>query len=47
MPVAFVEEDEELGEEILASQGEPALLHDGLHHYSVLAASQPTIRRRC
>jgi streptomycin 6-kinase len=47
MPAAFVEGAEELGEEILASQGEPALLLDGLHHYSVLAASQPTTRRRC
>ena len=38
MPAALVEEAEDLFAELLASQGEPTLLHGDLHHHNVLAA---------
>jgi streptomycin 6-kinase len=38
MPAALVERAEAFFAELLASQGEPALLHGDLHHYNVLAA---------
>jgi streptomycin 6-kinase len=38
MPAALVERTEAFFAELLASQGEPALLHGDLHHYNVLAA---------
>jgi streptomycin 6-kinase len=40
MPAALVEEAEGLFAELLASQGEPVLLHGDLHHHNVLTAQR-------
>jgi streptomycin 6-kinase len=40
MPAALVEEAEGLFAELLASQGEPVMLHGDLHHHNVLTAQR-------